>query len=307
MSVFGIDYAWGRPSVAAMKKAGVKFVARYLSHDITGKDLTAAEARTLSDAGFWIVVVWETTASRALAGRAAGVADATAADKKAKACGMPAGRPIYFAVDFDATASQQDEIHAYLDGAASVLGRDRIGMYGGYGPTKRAFDAKKITFGWQTYAWSHGSWDARAQLQQYSNGRTVGGVDCDYDRAMKTDYGQWRIGAVPTPPQPDRPQEEDDMPNGQLNNGAQALTAISLPKGRYKQIGFIADNGLQVLAPAKIRVAVHEGGTTWSVKTVTVDSKKGQTVLLFGKSASTDGISVRREDVGDVEVGWVVW
>jgi len=67
-------------------------------------------------------------------------------------------------------------------------------MYAGYYPIKRAFDAGKIKWGWQTYAWSGGQWDARAQLQQYKNGVNVGGADCDYDRAMVSDYGQWKVG-----------------------------------------------------------------------------------------------------------------
>jgi hypothetical protein len=302
MSVFGVDYAWGRPGAAALKKAGVKFVVRYVSHDTTGKNLSASEARALSDAGLWIAVVWESTASRALAGRSAGVADATEAAKQAKACGMPAGRPIYFAVDFDATSGQQDEIHAYLDGVAGVLGRGAVGLYAGYGPIKRAFDAKKITFGWQTYAWSGGNWDSRAQLQQYSNGHDVGGVDCDYDRAMKADYGQWRVGVNPAPTPA---AGDDDLPAGLLAEGAQALTPISLPKGRYTSIGFIADNGLQQLAPARLRVAVHQAGS-WAVATAIVDSAQGQVVVDFLDPTSTDGISVRREDAGDVHVAWVV-
>jgi hypothetical protein len=200
VSVFGVDYAWGRPGVPALNRAGVKFVCRYLSHDTSGKNLDRGEAEQLSAAGIWIVVIWESTASRALAGRAAGAADATAAEKQAKALGQPAGRPIFFAVDFDATAGQQDEIHAYLDGAASVLGRDRIGIYAGYGPIKRAFDAGKITYGWQTYAWSGGRWDTRAQLQQYSNDQKINGVGVDFDRALAADYGQSR-GSTPEPPE----------------------------------------------------------------------------------------------------------
>ena len=197
MAVFGVDYAWGRPGVAALRRAGATFACRYLSHDTTGKNLTRAEADDLSGAGIWVVVVWESTAQRPLAGRSAGVADARDAAAQAKACGMPDDRPIYFAADWDAAASQQDEINAYLDGAASVIGRDRVGLYAGYGPTKRAFDAGKITYGWQTYAWSGGRWDARAQLQQYSNDHTVNGVGVDYDRGMKSDYGQWRVGVSP--------------------------------------------------------------------------------------------------------------
>jgi Domain of unknown function (DUF1906) len=197
MTVFGVDYAWGRPGVAALKRVGTAFVCRYLSHDATGKNLTRAESEELSGAGLWLVVVWESTAARALQGNAAGVADAKAAATQAASCGMPDDRPIYFAVDWDASSSQQGSINAYLDGAASVLGRDRVGLYAGYGPISRAFNAGKITFGWQTYGWSGSNWDARAQLQQYSNDHTINGVSCDYDRATHDDYGQWKVGESP--------------------------------------------------------------------------------------------------------------
>jgi hypothetical protein len=227
VSVFGVDYAWGRPGIPALNRAGVKFVCRYLSHDTSGKNLDRGEAEQLSAAGIWIIVIWETTASRALAGRAAGVADATAAQKQAKALGQPAGRPIYFAVDFDADAGQQDEIHAYLDGAASVLGRDRIGLYAGYGPIKRAFDAGKITYGWQTYAWSGGRWDTRAQLQQYSNDQKINGVGVDFDRALAADYGQWRIGATPS---------EDEPLKIVINLGSSK--PLTVPAGKRASISF---------------------------------------------------------------------
>lgn len=202
MSVFGVDYAWARPSMAALHRAGAKFVCRYLSNDTTGKNLTRAEADRLTEAGLWIVVVWETTASRALDGRAAGEKDAKRAAEQAAACGMPGDRPIFFAVDFDATGAQQDEIHAYLDGAAGVLGRERIGLYAGYGPMKRAYDAGKITYGWQTYAWSGGRWDARAGLQQYRNEVKLDGADVDYDRSLTADFGQWRVGETPAEDEP---------------------------------------------------------------------------------------------------------
>src|SRR5206468_7721015 len=61
------------------------------------------------------------------------------------------------------------------------------------------------TWGWQTYAWSGGKWDARAQIQQYSNDHVINGVGCDYNRAMADDYGQWRVGVSPAP----KPQEDD--------------------------------------------------------------------------------------------------
>jgi hypothetical protein len=227
VTVFGVDYAWGRPGPAALKKAGAKFACRYLSHDTSGKNLTRAEANVLSDAGISLVVVWESTASRALAGHAAGVADAKSAVAQAQVCGMPAGRPIYFAVDFDATAGQQSAINSYLDGAASVLGRARVGLYAGYYVVKRAFDAHKITWGWQTYAWSGGHWDSRAHIQQYSNDHTLNGVGVDHDRAVKDDYGQWRVGA--------NPEEDDVVSKEDIKAIAAAVWAAQIPIHPYYQ------------------------------------------------------------------------
>lgn len=225
MAVFGIDYAWGRPGVHALRKAKVNFVCRYLSHDTSGKNLTLAEAWQLSGAEILLVVVWETTAKRALDGHRAGAVDAEDALKQAAACGMPDDRPIYFAVDFDASASQQGKINDYLTGTASVLGLDRVGIYGGYGPVKRALDADKARFGWQTYAWSGGKWDSRAHIQQYSNDHTINEVSVDHDRAMKNDYGQWKIAGPP----PD--QVENLEIDGQF--GPRTCTALQRALNRH--------------------------------------------------------------------------
>lgn len=198
----GVDYAWSHPGGAALQKAGKKFAARYLSHD-PAKNLTRAEADDLAAHGVSCVVVWESTASRALSGRSGGIADAHDAVAQATAAGMPAGRPVFFAVDFDATASQQAAINAYLDGAASVLGAARVGVYGGYYPVKRALDAGYAAWAWQTAAWSGGHWDPRAVIRQGAQA-TINAVACDLNTATAADYGQWMPGQ-PTP-------EDDDMP-----------------------------------------------------------------------------------------------
>lgn len=99
------------------------------------------------------------------------------------------------------------------------------------------------------------------------------------------------------------PSEEDEMLNGELNNGPKAVTAVSFPSGKAGAIGFICDNGIQQLPPAKLRVAVHDVKAGWDVQHVTVDSAKGKTVVHFPR-ASTDGLSIQREDNGDVNVAW---
>lgn len=185
---FGIDLAWGTISNAALKDAGVTFVCRYLSHDPT-KNLTKAEALRYAKADIDSVLVWETTAERAKSNRAVGVNDAREAQRQARICGMPTGRPIYFAVDFEGTLG---EVRDYFTGVESVLGRAGTGCYGSYTVIAGLFDAGLIGFGWQTYAWSNGLWDHRAQLQQYSNGHILAGVGIDYDRSVHVDFGQWQ-------------------------------------------------------------------------------------------------------------------
>jgi hypothetical protein len=175
----GLDYAWApHPNVSTVKQKGYSFVCRYLSNDPT-KNLTSAELATIRNAGLSIVVVWETTGDRMKAGNAAGKADAEEANNLVNDLDMR-GVPIYFACDYDAPPSDQDAINAYLDGVASVIGANRVGMYGGYWPLSRAFDAGKCKYGWQTSAWSGGNWESRAQIRQTGT-TTITGESADVD------------------------------------------------------------------------------------------------------------------------------
>lgn len=205
MTIFGVDYSSGRPSSTALESAGVKFVARYIGSTVHGtgrssKWLTAAEAKAHHDAGRAVVVVFETTAQRAESGHSAGIADAHTAVAELAYCGLPADLPVYFAVDYDTTVGPN--VTGYFQGVASVLGLARTGAYAGYKVIKALLDKKLIAWAWQTYAWSGGKWDDRAHLQQYSNNHTIGGASVDYDRAMKTNYGQWSPAGPPPAPQP---------------------------------------------------------------------------------------------------------
>lgn len=204
-NTYGTDYAFTpHPPVSALKAAGVKFACRYISsfapNDTNGKNLLPAELKTLLGAALKVVVVVEEGASRMKAGHSAGAADAAHAEKVTSALAM-GGIPVYFACDFDATPGDQTAIDAYLDGAASVIGRNRTGLYGGYYPVKRALDAGKAHYAWQTIAWSGGQWDPRAHLRQALT-VTIGGVVVDVDHARAEDYGQWPRPAAPPPPAP---------------------------------------------------------------------------------------------------------
>lgn len=200
--MYGVDYAFSpHPTIAALQAAGAKFAVRYISNnpknDLNGKNLLPAEAKALRAAGLRIAVVVEYYARRMLGGHAQGVTDAAHADAVVTALGMPR-IPVYFAADWDATPAEQADINAYLDGAASVIGRARVGIYGGYYPVKRALDAGKAAYAWQTSAWSGGQWDSRAAIRQYG-ARRIGDATCDSDNSMRADFGQWPRPAPPRP------------------------------------------------------------------------------------------------------------
>ncbi len=242
----GIDYAWHHAlNVDAFRAHGATFVLRYLSNDAT-KNLTASEAIMLSDGGLDVAVVWEAAARRPLAGKAAGATDAKKAAAQAKDCGMPANRPIYFGVDFDATDGDKPKIAEYLKGAASVLGTKRVGVYGGYYVVKYCFDHSVVGFGWQTTAWSGGQRDQRAQLYQHGYGVSIGGVDCDIDTAYAPDFGQWRIGAAKAPPFP-YPADNylgTARPDPRCHSGADAIERQNIARWQKK----MAERGWNIQA-----------------------------------------------------------
>ena len=187
LTVPGVDYSWTRKNYRALQTAGIKFAMRYISHD-PSKDLTLAEKQALFKRGIKVGVVFETAAKRALAGRAAGIADAKHSDARVKALGL-AGIPIYFAVDWDANDAQKPVIAEYLKGAASVIGKARTGVYGGYWVVKYMAEHGVCKWFWQTYAWSGGQLHPKAQIHQYKNGVTLGGMSVDLNHGSPAGSG----------------------------------------------------------------------------------------------------------------------
>src|SRR5258708_21451598 len=218
---FGLDYSGGMPAIDAMKAAGVAFVCRYVGYfsgynmnaiaTPQGKCLTPGEAKTLLASGMSPVSNYEWYATRPIddgfgnrwttdQAFAAGVWDAHTGNAIHVGCGGPATAALYLSGVWDFNTSTDGPLVAsYFKGAASVLGLARIGAYGGYWLIKFLFDNGLITYGWQTYAWSGGQWDSRAHIQQYSNGVIMSGQSVDYDRSIKSDYGQWTQGGTMGP------------------------------------------------------------------------------------------------------------
>lgn len=190
----GVDFSWARPGGAAIKAAGFDFAIRYVPYPgHGGKGLSVAEIDDLHANGVSIAMVYESTAERPLAGYDAGVFDATATQRAFDALGIPDSRPCYFAVDFDAQPGQYSVIDAYLQGAASVMGSGRIGVYGSHNMVKHCHDYGTARWFWQALAWSGGRHFDGRHLYQSLNGQFINGGEVDFNEAYAADFGQWPV------------------------------------------------------------------------------------------------------------------
>jgi hypothetical protein len=100
---------------------------------------------------------------------------------------------------------------------------------------------------------------------------------------------------------------EAELQSGQLNNGSQAITVMSVPPGTARQIAFGCDNGVKGQPPARIRVAIFCTGRWHVFNDQVVDGTKGLKNVSFPDPATTGVISVIRLDEGKQEVGYVVY
>ncbi|SHI21923.1 protein of unknown function [Sporobacter termitidis DSM 10068] len=186
----GIDCASRITSTIAadLVRSGYNFACRYIAG--TTKQMYAAEAQIISAAGLDILCVYETTADRPRGGAASGSADGAAAYKAVQALCMPATGIVYFAADFDARATDMNNIESYLRAARAQTGPYEVGIYGSYAVVEDMAARGACKGFWQTYAWSSGKLSAHAQVYQYKNGQTAAGISVDLNEAYG-DAGMW--------------------------------------------------------------------------------------------------------------------
>lgn len=187
----GVDYSFTRPSIICLWGTGKEFIARYFGPGSASKHGTRSECAAAISLGFDIVSLVEGFGDDANLGYSKGVEQARSGNSGAVAAGMPGDRPLFFAVDFDASTAQLANVARYLDGCASVIGRNRVGVYGGYRTVKYCADRGLSAYNFQTYAWSGGAWHSSAGLQQYRNRVSMCGGEVDLCRSVAEDYGQW--------------------------------------------------------------------------------------------------------------------
>lgn len=121
--------------VRALTQNGYKFIGRYLNQtEGVRNGLTSSEVKRLSDAGIYIVSLYENDDGQVLSHfiRANGISDAKDAVSLADKLGMEAGCPIYFGVDRPITKSQMtSHVVPYVQGILSVLDQSSylLGIY----------------------------------------------------------------------------------------------------------------------------------------------------------------------------------
>jgi peptidoglycan hydrolase-like protein with peptidoglycan-binding domain len=170
-----VDQAWNKLTASTLLGLGVVASSLYVGQDNTGKNMTPGYVAATAALGIKTITNFEYGAAQAENGFNQGVTDAKLGLAQATACGMPSWAPILFSVDVNASLAS---VIPYFQGAVSVLGVARVGVYGSFAIVQGLINAGLARFGWQTVAWSNGQIDL-GQIQIYQNGSTVDGVDVD--------------------------------------------------------------------------------------------------------------------------------
>jgi hypothetical protein len=142
-----------------LKGEGFDYAIRYYNIHNLSKNLTLGEAQALVRAGLQLGAVWEdgSPIRASFFNRAKGVLHGTAAYHMAmEKIGQPEGTPIYFAVDFDAAASEitgviSDYFKGIRAGFEAIGGnqpRYQIGVYGSGLTCGKLLDSELVTFTW---------------------------------------------------------------------------------------------------------------------------------------------------------------
>lgn len=202
MAPQAVDYSFSRPNPADLAASGYVGALRYLCPLPNVKAITGDEIASLHANGLAIGFVWESGASRAGQGVAAGRVDAITANLQADDLGVPDTTTLYFAVDYDANPNV---ITAYFQGVQAASKRP-VGGYGSYRVVEHLLDNSLVAYAWQTVAWSHGQRSQRAHLFQRADAAANPPPGTDVNDVLQDDWGQWPATGTLTPA-----QETDDM------------------------------------------------------------------------------------------------
>ena len=197
------DYSAGVLRAADIKAAGGLGAIRYVSDRrpgaqwMLGKPMQLDEARDLYEAGLKIVSNYpfgkQETADW-LGGQSAGVKHAKRGWELHTAAGGPVGAPIYASIDDNPSYTQyKQQVAPYLRGWESVVGHQRLGIYGNSETIDWALQDGLGSWFWQ-HNWGspRGFVHPAAHLHQFEiDARSVAGVGVDLNNILKPQFGQW--------------------------------------------------------------------------------------------------------------------
>lgn len=194
----GVDYSRTANAnwtglAAAFQANGKHFVGRYVVNDKSplGRGISRDEYAAMLRVGISTFAYWESSEGWMMGGDAAGVSAAQNAQQNIISSGLPDDIPVYFACDFDASPGDQGAIDQCLRGCARVLGKERVGIYGGFHVIKRCHENGTARWFCQTLAWSGGQWFPGNHLEQYdTSGNFIFGTDVDLVRSVQQHFGQ---------------------------------------------------------------------------------------------------------------------
>jgi hypothetical protein len=194
-----VDFAFSRPAPSAIKASGYAGVIRYLCAD-PAKAIDPAEAAGYLAAGLSIALVYEDGAADANGGAAVGAEKAAIARPELAALRVPAGRPVYFAVDEELSADVYPSAWACVETFSRTLGRP-AGVYGPR-PLLAYCAAHGARYLWETGAssWNTGPEPPDVQLHQLATQVVVDGATVDVDVTSVADWGQWPVRSPSPPP-----------------------------------------------------------------------------------------------------------
>lgn len=225
-----VDYSAGYPGAASVKAAGYDGAIRYLCNSpdrgLIKKKTTLVETRDFRDHGLELVSNWQkgkgTTADFKVGDPfQTGVQMGKQALASHFEVGGPGYCPIYFSVDEDVDLNTwNSRVLPWLNGIASVIGKEWVGVYGGQRSMWWA-DDDGFKWRWQTLGWSrydqNGNWNSNLPVQwvegvnirqfEIDKGK-INGIGIDRNSTHTTDYGQWSINRNNSKPETTTKPEE---------------------------------------------------------------------------------------------------
>ncbi len=206
----------------ALKRAGIQNIIRYDDRYVSGdwKQVHPAEAKAIAQHGMGLGIVYEAAgATPSTFSQSSGYLDASYSLAMASKRGQPDGSAVYFAVDFDPTDYQINNlIRPYFHGVYQAFGENqtlphmRVGAY----CSGACADALRVDHP-DILIWITCSMGFRGSREWANSGKytllqkcdiTVAGVDCDGNIASTEDWGwfiPWAHVDPPLPPVPPPP------------------------------------------------------------------------------------------------------